>query len=257
MDSRPRLYLIPTPLGKTSANNSLPPDVIRVIHELDTFIVESLPSARKFLQWIEHPIPEYELKLYVLNKKSSAKETQELIEVILESGKAGMFSEAGAPAVADPGAELVRYAHHQDIIVHPLTGPSSIILALMASGGNGQQFTFHGYLPRKKQDRIKSITKIEESAGKDGYTHLFMETPYRSSDLWKDLLENLKPDTVLGYGQNLTLDSESTAAKEVMMWQGLQQEIPNDPTIFFLYRHILKYSSTRKSKGGKTRRWKK
>lgn len=255
MKSRPQLYLIPTPLGKTSANNSIPPDVIRIIHELDTFFVESLPSARKFLQWIEHPIPDYELKLYVLNKKSSEKDIQELIQVILESGRAGMFSEAGSPAVADPGAEFVRAAHNQDITVHPLTGPSSITLALMASGGNGQQFTFHGYLPRKKQERIKSIAKIEQAAGKDGYTHLFMETPYRSHDLWKDLLENLKPDTVLGYGQNLTLDSEVTAAKEVMMWQGLQHEIPNDPAIFFIYRQIQKPSPSRKSKGGKTKRW--
>ena len=233
----PQLFLIPTPLGKTPANNSLPPDVIRQIHELDTFFVESIPSARSFLQWIEHPVPEYELKLYLLNKKTSPKEIPELLETVMTNGRAGMFSEAGAPAVADPGAELVRQAHKQGIIVTPLVGPSSITLALMASGGNGQQFTFHGYLPRNSEKLKKELNRIEKSARSDGYTHLFMETPHRTPQLWKELLATLQPDTYLGIGQNLTLPAEYTSAKEVMMWQVDTPEMPADPAIFFIYRN--------------------
>ncbi len=233
----PQLFLIPTPLGKTPANNSIPPDVIRQIHELDTFFVESVPAARRFLQWIEHPVPEYEWKLYLLTKKTSAKEIAEYLDVIRDTGATGIFSEAGSPAVADPGADLVRRAHQQGIQVTPLTGPSSIILALMASGGNGQQFAFHGYLPRESQQTRQSISSIERKAVSDGYTHLFMETPHRSPQLWQDLLETLNPKTILGFGQNLTLPNEYTAAKEVGAWRAESADLPAEPAIFFIYRN--------------------
>lgn len=251
MPGSPKLYLIPTPLGKTPANNSVPADVIRIIHKLDTFFVESLPSARKFLQWVDHPIPEYELKLYLLNKKSTASEIHDMLQVVIETGSAGMFSEAGAPAVADPGAQLVHICHTNGITVHPLVGPSSVVLALMASGCNGQQFTFHGYLPREPESRKQAISRIEKNAGSDGYTHLFMETPYRNADLWDDLLATLKPDTVLGYGQNLTLPSEQTTSKEVMMWQADMEKLSDDPAIFFMYRKKSRKPDRRQQSGGK------
>lgn len=248
----PQLFLIPTPLGKTPANNTIPPEVIKQIHQLDTFFVESVPSARKFLQWVDHPVPEYEWKLYVLNKKTTGKDIAEYLDVIRETGATGMFSEAGSPAVADPGSDLIRKAHQQGIIVTPLSGPSSITLALMASGGNGQQFTFHGYLPRDTAKVKQKITSLERAAVSDGYTHMFMETPHRTPQLWKELLETLNPKTVLGFGQNLTLPNEYTAVREVGEWLAESAQLPAEPAIFFLYRNPeLKTQHPKKGSSGK------
>ncbi|MEX2640998.1 MAG: SAM-dependent methyltransferase [Balneolales bacterium] len=228
------LFLIPTPLGKTPSNNALPPAVIETVHTLDTFLVENIQSALRFFQWIKHPVADYQLKLFVLNKKTPPEELNEYLG-LLRTGSVGMVSEAGCPAVADPGAELVKMAHSRGIDVVPLVGPSSILLALMASGMNGQSFSFHGYLPIDKQALQSAISRLEQDSSSRRQTQIFMETPHRNNALLKQLINQVHPDTRIGIAVSLTLPDEHITNKTASDWR--QSPLPDllrKPAIFLL-----------------------
>lgn len=226
------LYLIPTPLGKQNVNVSLPEYTLSVTRKLDTFIVEKPQSAVSFLKWINHPLPDFELTLRVLNKKTPDHEVFSLMK-LLENGDAGLMSEAGLPAVADPGAGFISQVHELGYRVVPLTGPSSIFLALMASGLNGQQFSFHGYLSLNDDERISELRFMEEFSMRSGHTQIFIETPHRSSVLATLLLEVLHPATRLCIATNLTLPQEWITSQRVAEWKksGLP-DLQKKPSIF-------------------------
>jgi len=231
-----RLFLIPSPLGKTNANNALPPAVIEQVKDLDLFLVEQMPSAVTFLKWLQHPIPSYKLTFYQLTKHTSAKDMVSYLSDIKNGRDAGIISEAGAPGVADPGSNLVLMAHSQDIEVVPLVGPSSILLGLMASGFNGQSFCFHGYLPRTSSERCKKIRRLEESSRKFDRTELFIETPHRNRELAEDIIRTCNPKTKFCTCSNLSLPDEQIISKSISWWQRHKRvKSDKEPTIFLLY----------------------
>ncbi len=229
------LYLVPTTLGKTPENNTIPDFVLNIIRGLEVLIVENIQSAVSYLQWVGDTKPEYEIRFFILNKKTPIHEISSFLKPLKEGKSAGLISEAGCPAVADPGSELVKMAHAQNIQVSPLVGPSSILLALMGSGFNGQQFTFHGYLPIEKTPRQKTILQLEQESKKYNRTQIFMEAPYRNDAIVKDVIKNCAPDTRFCTATDLTLPDELIISKAVSEWKNFQQPSLNKrPTIFLL-----------------------
>ncbi|MDR9418822.1 SAM-dependent methyltransferase [Gracilimonas sp.] len=230
------LYLIPTTLGKTPENNTLPEYTLDILRKLDVLMVENLRSATSFLQWVGDTIPEYEIDFYQLNKKTADQDIHELLKPLLDGKDAGVLSEAGAPAVADPGARLVKLAHQYRIKVVPLVGPSSILLALMASGFNGQSFAFHGYLPMDQKKRKSMISQLEGESRRHDRTQIFMETPYRNNELLKDILSTCNPTTGLCVATDITLPTEEIQSKYISEWKsGKLPNLNKRPTIFLIY----------------------
>jgi 16S rRNA (cytidine1402-2'-O)-methyltransferase len=230
------LYLIPSTLGKTPENNTIPGYVLNIIRKLDIFVVENVQTAVRYLQWVDHPIPEYEIDFLLLNKKTSRQEAAGFLNPLMKGKDAGILSEAGCPAVADPGAKLVSMAHSRGIEIKPLVGPSSILLALMGSGLNGQSFRFHGYLPRDGNKRRESIQQLESDSRKTNSTQIFIETPYRNDAVVENILQLCSADTKLCTATNLTLPDESIISHPLSVWKG--RSIPSlnkKPTIFLLY----------------------
>lgn len=224
MQNSNTLYLIPTPIGKRKENHVLPEYTIEIIRSLDCFIVEKPQTTISFLQWIKHPLPEYQITFRVLNKKTPDHEVYSYLQ-LLKNGNVGLLSEAGAPGVADPGSGFVSIAHENGFKVVPLIGPSSILLALMASGLNGQQFSFYGYLSLRDDERLAEIRFMEEFSNRTGQTQIFMETPHRNQILLTTLLENLIPSTKLSVASNITQPDEWIATKRVSEWN--QSELPD------------------------------
>lgn len=230
------LYLIPNTLGKTPENNTIPDYVLNVIRDLNVLIVENIQTAVRYLQWVGNTIPEYEIEFLLLNKKTPVQEMASFLKPLKKGIDAGLLSEAGCPAVADPGSELIKMAHSQNIKVSPLVGPSSILLALMSSGFNGQQFSFHGYLPIKESDRRKAIQNLERESKSKNQTQIFMEAPHRNDVIIKDVVKYCQPDTRFCSATNLTLPNEAIISKPVSEWQQSQAaSIHKKPTIFLLY----------------------
>lgn len=229
------LYLIPVPLVKIQENQSLPEYNIQVIHSLSRFVVENINTTRSFLQWIKHPIPDYTLEMRVLNKKTPAHEVVSFIK-LLDDGDVGLMSEAGAPGVADPGADLIRLAHDAGHKVKPLTGPSSILLALMASGMNGQQFCFHGYLPIDPNARKAKIRELERESAQTKQTQIFMDTPHRNEQLVSEVLEVCDPSTRFCTASNLTAPNEQIISQPVFKWKTDRPELAKMPTMFLIHR---------------------
>lgn len=226
------LYLIPVPLGPVSPDTCLPPETLAIAHKLDAFIVEHAKTARAHLKAMGHPRPLQELFMLELNEHTRAERISELL-VPLKAGKdVGLMSEAGCPAVADPGAELVRAAHREHISVIPLVGPSSILLALMASGLGGQRFCFHGYLPAKEPERTKKILDLEKTARREHVTQLFIETPYRSAAMLEALATTLSTNTLISVGADLTLPSQLTQTMAAKDWKGKSQMIKDRLAVF-------------------------
>jgi len=229
------VYLIPTPLGKNKVNTSLPQHTLDVLHSIDSFCVENLQNAVSFLKWANHPKPEFQLTFFELTKKTKETDIQEYLTHVLNGNDLGVLTDAGCPGVADPGSDLVKMAHHFGIKVVPLTGPSSPILALMASGLGGQHFAFSGYLPFKAQAREQKIKELEQRSAETGSTELFMETPHRNMETFKSLLATLKNDTLLTVAANLTLADEYIKTKEVSDWKPSKSpELDKIPAIFGL-----------------------
>lgn len=236
MNNKGTLYLIPNTLGKTPENNTIPEYVLNIIRELDVFIVENVPTAARYLRWVGDTIPEYRIEFLLLNKKTPTHEMASFLNPIKNGKNAGMLSEAGCPAVADPGSELIKMAHAQDITVRPLVGPSSILLALMGSGFNGQSFSFHGYLPIDKSKRQRAIQQLEEESRKKKQTQIFMEAPHRNNAIVKDVIKLCNLDTRFCTATNLTLPAESIVSKTVADWKkDKTKSIHKEPTIFLLW----------------------
>ena len=229
------LYLIPTPLAEGTLNDTIPSGTLEVVSALHFFVVEELRTSRRFLSTTGHKGNLDKISLFVLNEHTSPKELNILIQPLLEGNDMGLLSEAGLPAVADPGANLVALAHLKGIKVTPLTGPSSLMLALMASGLNGESFAFVGYLPIHSQERKRKIREFEKRAIQNHQTQLFIETPYRSLALFGDLLEVCAPQTLLCIAANLTAPSAFIATKSVAQWRLTPlPPIHKTPTVFGL-----------------------
>lgn len=229
------LYLIPTPLGETGLTHVLPEETRRIAAGLTTFVVEQAKTARAFLKQLPTATPIQQLTLLELNEHTPASELETLIAPLLAGQDVGLISEAGCPAVADPGANLVRLAHQHGIRVRPLTGPSSILLALMGSGLVGQRFAFHGYLPAKSEERAQSLRELETRARKEDSAQVFIETPYRNQAMLESILSSCQPDTLLTLACDLTLANEYLVTRTVSAWRGQSPDIQKRPTVFLLY----------------------
>lgn len=229
-----KLYLIPNLLGDTPWQMVLPANIPEIVSGISVFIVEDIRNARRFLKKID-PLMEPEQKVFLeLNKHTSQEEASGYITPLLQGRDAGLISEAGCPGIADPGAEIVRLAHRHRIEVVPLVGPSSILLALMASGMNGQQFAFSGYLPVKQSERMKKIREIEKLALTRGQTQIFMETPYRNNQMLKDIVSTCQPGTFLCIAADLTTESEMISTRRVSEWKKQMPDLDKHPAIFLL-----------------------
>ena len=214
------LYLIPVTLGDTTIEKVLPSHNKEIILGIKHFIVEDVRSARRFLKKVERSINIDELTFYTLNKHTSAEEISGYLKPLLGGESMGVISEAGCPAVADPGADVVAIAQRKNLKVVPLVGPSSIILSVMGSGFNGQSFAFHGYLPIDPSERIKRIKVLEQRIYSENQTQLFIETPYRNNKMMEDIVKNCRPQTKLCIAANITCEDEYIKTKTVKEWQG-------------------------------------
>lgn len=229
------LWLIPTPIGVAAdAQMQLPPATLQCVAALDYFIVENARSARAFLKAAETARPLQSLELVTLDEHTPAADIPALLAPLLAGRDAGLLSEAGAPAVADPGAALIAAAHERAIPVRPLVGPSAILLALMASGMNGQRFSFTGYLPVPAQLRQRRLQELERRSRHEEETVLFIETPYRNRALLDTALRTLAPTTRLMLASELTTPAERIVVDTVAGWQRARRDIAKAPTVFAL-----------------------
>ena len=224
------LYLLPNTLGKTNGNATHPEEVLQIIRRLDVLIVENIQNATRFLQWVGDTVPEFKIEFYPLTKKTSDIDLLEYIKPLKKGKNAGVLSEAGLPAIADPGARLVELAHKYHIPVRPLVGPSSIFLALMGSGFNGQQFQFHGYLPMDDKACSQKIQELEGQSKRHDISQIFMETPYRNTSMITRILSQCKDETRLCVACDLSLDSEEIISKPVDEWKKMQRHPDYDPS---------------------------
>ena len=226
------LYLIPSTLGETGSLSDIPLRTAETASRLRHFIVENDRTARAFLKRLDDTIPLRECTFDILDKRTSKEEIVRFLDRAADGGETGLLSEAGAPCTADPGSDAVRVAHERNIRVVPLVGPSSILLSLMASGFNGQNFAFNGYLPVDKAERRKSILSLEKLAKKQ--TQIFIETPYRNDVLVSDIVSACRPETRLCAGIDLTLDTEEIISMPVSEWKKKRPEIGKRFAIFLL-----------------------
>jgi len=235
--SKGTLYLIPTTLGDTAETmDVLPVKVNHVINTIDEYIVENEKSARHYLKKMGIKKPLQEIILHPLNQHTEAGEISGYLNAISDGKNIGIISEAGCPGVADPGAEVVKLAHEKNITVVPLVGPSSILLSLMASGFNGQNFAFNGYLPKERGERIRKIKELENLAIKRNQAQLFIETPYRNMHLLEDLIANCDKQTKLCIACDVTLTTELIKTKTISDWKKQLPELNKRPTIFLIGR---------------------
>ncbi len=231
-----KLYLIPTTLGEMNADDVMPQTIKRSIEFLDYYIVENEKSARKFIKQICPEKKQAELKIEVLNKNHEFNNYNELIIPLLNGINIGLMSEAGCPGVADPGAEIVKIAHQKNIQVIPLVGPSSILLAIMASGMNGQSFAFNGYLPIEKDQKKNSIKSLEKISFEKNQSQIFIETPYRNNKLFEDFITFLSPNTLLCIACDITLPTEFIKTKTVENWKKNKVDLHHRPCIFIVHK---------------------
>lgn len=230
------LYLIPVTLGDTPISNVLPSYNKDIILGIRHFIVEELRTARRFLKAVEKSIDIDSLTFYEMGKHADVSRFNQYLEPLRKGQSVGVISEAGCPAVADPGADVVAIAQREGLRVVPLVGPSSILLAVMASGFNGQSFAFHGYLPIDAGARTKRLKQLESRSAAEHQTQLFIETPYRNEKLMADLLATCNPQTRLCIAAGLTTEQEYVRSQSIRNWKknGLPQ-ISKIPTIFAIY----------------------
>lgn len=230
------MYLLPTTLGDNEPMEVLPVLVKEMIEILDYFIVENEKTARKFIKRIAPGKPQPSLTLFSLDKYADKLEINTYLDVCEKGVSVGLLSEAGVPAIADPGAEIVKLAHQKNIRVIPLVGPSSIILAMMASGFNGQNFAFNGYLPIEASERKESIKNLEKLSKDKNQSQIFIETPYRNEKLFIDLKSTLNPATKLCVACDITLPTEYIKTLEIKDWKNEHPDLQKRPTIFIIHK---------------------
>lgn len=238
MDKPGTLYLIPTALGSGDARTVLPESTLRQLSALTRFIVENPKSARQFLKAAGYPHPLQGVELQTLDEHTSEAALPQLLEPLLAGRDCGLLPEAGCPAVADPGAMLVRLAHERGIRVVPLVGPSAVLLALMASGLNGQRFAFHGYLPVDKEERRLKLQDLERDSQRADRTQVFIEAPYRNDAVLHAILDACRADTLLCLATDITLASESIHTRTISAWKQKPPQLNRRPTVFLLYRAV-------------------
>lgn len=226
------LYLIPTPLGEGKAEHIFPAYNMQLIKQLKYFVVENLRTARRFLKYIDPSINIDELHFDILDKRTPFERYSSYLKPLEQGHSIGILSEAGCPGVADPGAELVRLAHQKQMRVVPLVGPSSILLAQMASGLNGQSFAFNGYIPIKGNEGVKTIQKLEKRSASEGQSQLFIEAPYRNIQLLDLFAKTLSPNTLLCIASGINTPQELIVTKSLKAWKGNWPAIHKVPTIF-------------------------
>jgi 16S rRNA (cytidine1402-2'-O)-methyltransferase len=229
------LYLIPVPLAEAASAKSFTPFLTDTVNSIKEYIVENEKTARRFLKEAGLKTPQSELIIHDYSKHNRADGTADFFKGLQAGSDVGLMSEAGCPGIADPGAEIVEKAHRMGIKVVPLVGPSSILLALMASGFNGQSFTFHGYLPIDKADRSKRIRELENLSERNDQTQIFIETPFRNNPLLEELLKTAHPKTRLCIACDLTSATEFVQTKTIAEWQKRIPELHKRPAIFLLY----------------------
>lgn len=233
---QPSLFLIPVTLGETSIEQVLPLYNKDIILQIKHFIVENVRSARRFLKKVDSSINIDELSFYELNKHTKPEQIEGYLHPLSKGYHVGIISEAGCPAVADPGSDIVAIAQRKNYKVIPLVGPSSILLSLMASGFNGQSFAFQGYLPVDGADRIKRIKQLEHYIHHDHQTQIFIETPYRNQKLVEDILKHCIPSTKLCIAMNITCEGEYIKALPVKQWSKHLPDMNKQLCIFLLYK---------------------
>jgi len=230
-----RLFLIPVPLGQTAVDAVLPQPVRDCARQLNHFVAENAKSARAFLKSLPTDTPLQQIEIQELNEHTPPGALQELLAPLLAGIDVGLISEAGCPAVADPGANLVALAHEVQIQVIPMIGPSSILLALMGSGLSGQNFAFHGYLPAKEDQRQKKISDLEKDSMREKRAQIFIETPYRNRQMLETLVRVCSDQTRICVATDLTLESECISTRTPSEWRRLGlPEIDRRPTVFLL-----------------------
>ena len=229
-----KLILIPTVIGENTAKETLPSIILDTIKNTDIYIVENIRSARRFIKKIYAKKNIEETIFYAYGKYDSIDYEKDLLLHILAGEDVGLISEAGVPSVADPGSKIVEYAHNFNITVTPLVGPSSILLALMASGMNGQNFAFNGYLPIESKERANKVKQLEKLAHTQKQTQIFMETPYRNNQLLEVILKTCRSQSKLCIASNITTDKESILTKTMSEWKTIKTDINKQPSIFLL-----------------------
>lgn len=233
-----KLYLIPTTLGTSNPEEVLPASIKGIIEKIDHYIVENEKTARRSIKQVDQEKNQSSLKLSLLNKFTDPAELSNFLNPCKEGINVGLLSEAGCPGVADPGAEIVKLAHQIGIQVVPLVGPSSILLAMMGSGMNGQSFTFNGYLPIDKKERKQELKTLERISVERNQAQLFIETPYRNNNLLEDMKQILNPATRLCIACDLTLPSEFILTKSIMEWDKTKVDLHKRPTIFIIQKDV-------------------
>lgn len=229
-----KLYLIPNTLGETELEGVIPSEVIMIIKHLEVFATENPKNTRRFLKKIDKSIDVDSLTFLELNEHSEQKQIESYVHY-LEKNDVGIISEAGCPGIADPGAELVALAHKYSYRVVPLVGPSSVLLALIASGCNGQNFSFNGYLPVKSNERSKALRNYERQSAAENRTQIFIETPYRNLKLFDEMLAVLQPQTRLSIACDITTENEYIKTLTIKEWKNQKPDINKRPAIFILY----------------------
>ncbi len=231
-----KLYLIPVTMGDSEPMDVLPQTVARAVAFIDHYIVENEKTARRSIKGILPAKSQSSLHLSVLNKHTLEAEHNEMLRPCLDGFNVGLMSEAGCPGIADPGAAIVKLAHEKGIQVVPLVGPSSILLAMMASGMNGQSFTFHGYLPIDKGERKSALKNLEKLSGDKNQSQIFIETPYRNNKLFDDLVQTLQPNTYLCIAADITLPTEFIKTHRVADWKKMKVDLDKRPAIFIVHK---------------------
>jgi len=229
-----KIYMVPNHLGNENTAFTIPGEVAKLACGLHYFIVENLRTARRYLRLLDPEMDIDNSTFFVLDKHTGPKEYSTFLEPIKQGHDIGVLSEAGCPGVADPGAEIVKIAHQKNIQVVPLVGPSSILMALMASGMNGQSFAFNGYLPIDKSGRSAAIKQLEAKSSKARQTQLFIEAPYRNNAMAHDLLKHCRPDTLLCIACNISMPDEYVVTRPISAWKGKLPELHKKPTMFLI-----------------------
>lgn len=229
-----KIYLIPSTLGDTETELVLPSSVHQIINTIDHYIVEEIRHARRFLKKLNIVKPIDELTFVEMKGKLNYGDITKILLLTREGKNVGVISEAGVPCIADPGAEIVNLAHQKNIAVMPMVGPSSILMALMGSGMNGQNFAFTGYLPKERKDRIQRIRQLENIANSQKQTQLFMDTPYRNNHVLEDLLQTCSSTTQLCIAVELTLPTQMIKTKSIKEWKANPLDLNKRPCIFII-----------------------
>lgn len=231
-----KLYLIPTRLGDNPPLEVLPISVKKIIEMVDDYIVENEKTARRFIKKVDSRKQQSSLKFEILNKYTQPEEIQHFLDTCTHGKSMGLLSEAGCPGIADPGADVVKLAHENNIQVVPLVGPSSIVLALMSSGMNGQSFAFNGYIPIDKSERKATLKKMERISYEQNQTQLFIETPYRNNKIIEDICNALHPQTRVCIACDITLPTEYIKTLTVKEWKHVNVDLHKRPAIFVIHK---------------------